>query len=319
MYAKNIIGGIIMAIGIISTLMGLFGCNKDTDNIDGGVVKNYNDPDAPKVIKSTDIVSFESRYTFWGLESDKYNGRFYTVKAAYDGEAVNASLSWHGNGEGQTLEFNTDGDFMKSLYDIVSKYDFAQYNGNYHSVSGLPEMFGASLDITFASDEKIYAYDNQGCFLSLEAMDELTQLFLSKTDGSYEHPWTYNPEFTDWVMLSIDNSSDVYNEIWSFTVKKKSGHYILFGTFTDKDGNEYSEEDDGIILSEDTVKLIDALELGTYINSEKSDPETEILDGGGTSLTLYDKDVKAFVKAVDKETLDYLYDLLSNELKKHIN
>ena len=125
---KNLkqIGAILMAIGIISALLSLFGCNRNTDDIDGGVVKNYNDPDAPKVIESTDIVSFESRYTFWGLESDKYNGRFFTVKAAYDGDSVKGSLSWHANGDGQKLEFGTDGEFMKSLYGIVSKFDFAQ-------------------------------------------------------------------------------------------------------------------------------------------------------------------------------------------------
>jgi len=287
--------------------------------MDGGVVKRFNDPDAPKVIESADIVSFESSYTFWGIESDKYNGRFFTAKAVCDGDSVNGSLSWHGNGEGQTLEFVADGEFMKSLYDIVSKHDFARHNGSYHSVSGLPEMFGASLDIEFASDEKIYAYDNQGCFLTFEAMDELTQLFLSQTDGSYEHPWTYNSEFTDWVMLTVENSSDVYNEMWSFSVKKKSGKYILFGTFTDKDGKEYSEEDDGFVLSDDTVKLIDDLGLGEYVNAEKSELECEILDGGGISLKLYDKDINAFVKAVDEETLEYLYELLSNELKKHLN
>jgi len=179
-----------MALGIVSAFLSLFGCSKknDTDCIDGGVVKNYIDPDAKKVIESSDIVSFECKYSYLGLEAVKYGGRVYTVTAeANDGE-VKACISWYNNsGEGQKLEFKADGDFMKSLYEITSKYNFASHNGYYHSVSGLPSMYGASIDIKFASEEKIHAYDNQDCFLSTEALDELTQLFASGTDGEFEY------------------------------------------------------------------------------------------------------------------------------------
>ena len=68
---------------------------------------------------------------------------------------------------------------MTSLQEIVSKYDFAQYNGYISKVSGLPHMYGAKLDIKYASGESIYAHDNQDCFISLDAMNELVELFSS--------------------------------------------------------------------------------------------------------------------------------------------
>ena len=68
---------------------------------------------------------------------------------------------------------------MTSLQEIVSKYDFAQYNGYISKVSGLPHMYGAKLDIKYASGERIYAHDNQDCFISLDAMNELVELFSS--------------------------------------------------------------------------------------------------------------------------------------------
>ena len=66
---------------------------------------------------------------------------------------------------------------MMRLWKIVSKYDFAQHNGYVSKVSGLPHMYGAKLDIRYASGESIYAYDNQDCFIPLEAMRELVELF----------------------------------------------------------------------------------------------------------------------------------------------
>lgn len=66
---------------------------------------------------------------------------------------------------------------MTSLQELVSKYNFAQYNGYISKVSGLPDMYGAKLDINYASGESIYAYNNQDCFIPFEAIEELIELF----------------------------------------------------------------------------------------------------------------------------------------------
>ena len=44
-------------------------------------------------------------------------------------------------------------------------------------MAGLPDEYGARLDVRYASRESIYANDNQDNFLPLEAMNELLNLF----------------------------------------------------------------------------------------------------------------------------------------------
>ena len=66
---------------------------------------------------------------------------------------------------------------MYRLQEVVEKYDFAQYNGTSITVSGLPEMYGISIQIVYASGERINISNNQECFLPLEAMEELEMLF----------------------------------------------------------------------------------------------------------------------------------------------
>ena len=38
-------------------------------------------------------------------------------------------------------------------------------------------MYGAKIDIKYASGESIYAYDNQDCFISIDAINELVEIF----------------------------------------------------------------------------------------------------------------------------------------------
>ena len=66
---------------------------------------------------------------------------------------------------------------MTNLQEIVSKYNFAQYNGYISKVSGLPDMYGAKIDIKYASGESIYAHDNQDWFIPFEAIEELVRIF----------------------------------------------------------------------------------------------------------------------------------------------
>ena len=73
--------------------------------------------------------------------------------------------------------FTPDQDFMRRLQELVVRYDMAQKNGQYYSVSGLPPDFGIDLEVRYASGERIRIYDNQSCFLSNAAMEELTALF----------------------------------------------------------------------------------------------------------------------------------------------
>ena len=169
---------------ILLMSMGFSGCGlpaRETDDIDGGV-KTYNSgEDSPKVIESTEIISFNCEFSLLAAildEESELDGRVYTLNAVCENEAVTCKIKWYDRfGDGEEYEFTADASFMKELQAIVEKYDFAQHNGYESVVSGLPHMYGAMLNIQYASGETIYASDNQNCFLSLEAMEDLTHLF----------------------------------------------------------------------------------------------------------------------------------------------
>ena len=159
---------------------------QDSDNIDGGVVKRYWS-DAPKVIVSNEITEFHSVISLISAyHADEVGHRVYRLDAVIENNAVLVRYDWYDRqGDSDKAEYKTDADFMARLQEIVSAYDFAQYNGYYHSVSGLPDMYGETLDVVYASGERLHVYDNQSGFLPYEAIIELVMLFgaATKTDA----------------------------------------------------------------------------------------------------------------------------------------
>lgn len=146
---------------------------------DGGV-RNNTSYDAPKVIESTFITAFQCDFSGIPLlEEDSYlSGRNYQLEAVFrDGAVKGYYRSYDRYGERTDVKFAASHYFLKDLQEIVTKYDLAQYNGMDISVSGLPEMYGAYLQIDYASEERIYASDNQNCFLPVVALEELEMLF----------------------------------------------------------------------------------------------------------------------------------------------
>ena len=159
---------------------------QNSDNIDGGVVKRYWS-DAPKVIVSNEITEFHSVISLISAyHADEVGHRVYRLDAVIENNAVLVRYDWYDRqGDSDKAEYKTDADFMARLQEIVSAYDFAQYNGYYHSVSGLPDMYGETLDVIYASGERLHVYDNQSGFLPYEAIIELVMLFgaATKTDA----------------------------------------------------------------------------------------------------------------------------------------
>lgn len=163
---------------VIAVIVVLSGCKKpahNTDDVDGGV-RHYVDTDAPKKIESTQIVSFSCEFsaTNLALDSSPVAGRYYTLYA----EQERGSYEARGDGDVYSKkEFTPDAAFFAALQQIVARYDLAQYNGQFYKVSGLPPDLGTILQIRYASGENISASNNQSCFLPLEAMEELVELF----------------------------------------------------------------------------------------------------------------------------------------------
>ena len=155
---------------------------KNTDPIDGGVVKRYW-ADVPKVIESQEITSFRCEISLLAAcDADEIGHRVYKLDAAVEDGEVLVTYDWRDrSGESDKAEYKADADFMVRLQEIVTTYDFAKHNGYYHTVSGLPDMYGEILDIVYASGERIHIHDNQSGFLSLEAEKALIMLFGAAT------------------------------------------------------------------------------------------------------------------------------------------
>ena len=146
---------------------------------DGGV-RNDTSYDAPKVIESNLIISFQCEFSALAIpEEDTYlSGKNYQLEAVLRDGAVKGNYHSYGRyNEREDGNFAADHSFMYRLQEIVAKYDFAQYNGTSITVNGLPEMYGLSLQIVYASGERIDASNNQECLLPVAALEELEMLF----------------------------------------------------------------------------------------------------------------------------------------------
>lgn len=164
-----------LLVGVPLLISGCARPSNDTEYIDGGVQHSM-DADAPKTITSTKITSFHCEFSATNLvlDSSPVAGRYHTLHAAQDGG------SYEARGGGTVYderEFTPDEAFFEALQQIVAKYDLAQYNGQYYTVSGLPPDHGAKLDIQYDSGESVRCSNNQSCFIPLEAMEELVSHF----------------------------------------------------------------------------------------------------------------------------------------------
>lgn len=148
------------------------------DEIEGGV-RHYVDESLPKEIRSTEITYFFCRFSALDrpLEDTTVAGQIFTLTASRE-----SGICQVRNRSKDTISetFQPDAAFFDRLQDIVSRYEMAQNNGQHYSVSGLPPEFGIELEVRYASGERIHTSNNQSCFLSNAAMEELAALFIQK-------------------------------------------------------------------------------------------------------------------------------------------
>lgn len=145
-----------------------------------GYQKNSSNYDAPKTVQSTKIINFECEASLLSImENDSHlSGRVYSFYANDKSGHISGEIKWYDRyGNSNEQSFTADTSFMTSLQDIVSEYSLSKHNGHNSRVSGLPDMYGSMIDIEYASGEYIYAFDNQDCFIPLEAVHKLAELF----------------------------------------------------------------------------------------------------------------------------------------------
>ncbi|MBQ8696500.1 MAG: hypothetical protein IJ519_02165 [Clostridia bacterium] len=146
---------------------------------DGGVRKTVNG-NAPKVIASREIKVFYCEFSAYALpeEETRLSGKTYRLSAKIEGDGVDAEYRSHDRyGGRRDRSFTADTSFMQRLDSIVKEYDLALHNGLSVTVYGLPGMYGAELSVDYASGERIYARDNESCFIPIGAMEALEDLF----------------------------------------------------------------------------------------------------------------------------------------------
>ena len=148
--------------------------SEDDDPIDGGATDN-SDTNAPKSIEST-IISFDCRFSTMDVaEPGKLGNHIYLLQAKLENRGVKGMYQVRDTGEEHS--FRASQNFLGEVQNPVAIYDLAQHNGHNYTVAGLPNEYGAQLNVKYASCESIYAYDNQDNFLTMEAMNELLKLF----------------------------------------------------------------------------------------------------------------------------------------------
>ena len=153
----------------------------DSPSNTGGGKTDSTDPNAPKVISSTEITAFKCSFsTANSLNSGKLGRRFYSFEAAIqNGNVIGSYRSEVRSSPDETVsgDFETDSVFMDELQSIISENDIAKYNGISIRVGGLPPKLGSRLYITYASGEEISAANNQSNFLTVSEMEALEALF----------------------------------------------------------------------------------------------------------------------------------------------
>jgi len=144
--------------------------------VDGGTT-DTTDPDAPKTVDSSEITSFRCKVSLLSFdlpESGRLRAERYELTAKREGGAVTCTRYRPETGE---ETFTGTPDFPERLQEIVSKHDLAAFNGISTFTSGLPDDFGATLEIEYASGESIRASSNDDMFLPLECVEDLCVLF----------------------------------------------------------------------------------------------------------------------------------------------
>ncbi|MCR5099760.1 MAG: hypothetical protein K6B41_00230 [Butyrivibrio sp.] len=250
--------------------------------ISGKVTKS--EADGPKTIESTEITSFECWFSTADFtEPGSLGNHIYEMKASLDGDVVTGSYKVID--EGKEYEFTAgdefDGGFMGELYTLIDSYNIAENNGFYENVSGIPEEFGAKINVDFESGEKIIANSNSDNYLNVDFMSELISLFergVAKTPETLD--FSVKSEF---VMKEFgDNFGSITYPVYTF------GYYTSDGELQQPDGYQ------------DLAKAIDE------INSEHAESADDAWNRFDTTSTgnIYN-DTVSYVTRCDSKVVSF--------------
>lgn len=172
--------------------------------------------DAPKTINSKEITYFAVSCSFATMGSDRAY-TYVSSLAVPAGRGTLVSLTYStqsrfsGGGNDYCETRLVTGDVFVELQAIVDRHDFAKKNGESYHVAGLPDNFGGSATIEYASGEKITMSNNQSPIIAPAAGAEIVDLL----KGRIENDAVGDLSVGDIVKI-------VYNEFY------EEGHYTTY-------------------------------------------------------------------------------------------
>ncbi|MCK9524141.1 MAG: hypothetical protein M0R76_14025 [Proteobacteria bacterium] len=219
-----------LVIPVVVLGVGLLACTSKKNGHSGlggtGERFSHTKSSAPKTIASKEIHAFSYQFSTAPLTEGHdqpipYNPCTFTLQREADG------VHFTGSGGGYTgyfalFEFATTVPFsaLDDLQVLIDKHNVAAVNGVNETVQGITEEFTTRLRVTYASGEKIYAYDNSGPILSDDATRDLYHFFLGLAQNA-DRTFMYSAEDFWTLHQSLSNRFE-----------DKQGRFLVFENFT---------------------------------------------------------------------------------------
>jgi|GEM_PF-2025983 len=191
------------------------------------------DPSAAEVIRSKDIVSFDCEFRPGAGES---GGRPYT-RCRFAVEKTDSGCTCTASGEGSGIRqfdvtFDAPADALAQLQAVIDDTGIVSCNGFRGHTDGIPELYGGSIRVVYASGETLSASDNASIPFG-SAVEPFCRLFEALADkagvswlvpASSEdelHPAALAKQLAGyWVYMGTDREA-AEPVVWRFTEEGK--------------------------------------------------------------------------------------------------
>jgi len=198
------------------------------ENVCGGTDTYFN-KEAPTEIKSNDLVFFSVASAFkstWTNKNDFIDFCAF-VAPVKDGFFTYFRYSTINDNIESSLAV-VDANPLPRLAELVGNYRLALNNGKSSFTHGLPENFGGSVDIKYASGESIYYSDNSSPVFSYEFAKDVLKVIKSAQNGKK----VKYPDFSALTEIYFEEKSKYGNSsstitlrdgVWKNTIEESFG------------------------------------------------------------------------------------------------
>lgn len=136
----------------------------------------YTDPSAAKFITSKDIISFKCEFECSYLWETSYSYCIFDLERK-DDDALCKIQTFRDLQIISNLEFQAPLSALDGLQAMIDEHKLMKHNGIFNHTNGLPEGYGVSLSVDYASGERLSFQDNQDVIISEKATAALHDFF----------------------------------------------------------------------------------------------------------------------------------------------